>query len=144
MKMRVLYSSKNKKVVSYATALGEAQNDQHAIADTIPPAYSCDRERLVVLVISAGTRVEDNVRLFIGELTPARAANVVFVFESKDKTVTPSMQQLIDTAKSAGTNVLEKDTYFVAPGSLFASKISVEERSAIVDWCEGVKNSLQK
>ena len=143
MKMRVLYSSKNKKVVNYAVALGEAQNDQHAIADTIPPAYSCDRERLVVLVVSVGARVEDNVRLFIGELTAARAANVVFVFESKDKKVTPPMQQLIDSAKTAGTNVLEDKTYFVAPGSIFASKISMEERSAIVDWCEDIKNSLK-
>ena len=143
MKMRVLYSSSNKKIVNYAVALGEAQNDQHAIADTIPPAYSCDRERLVVLVISTGARVEDNVRLFISELTPARAANVVFVFDSKDGKITPPMQQLIDAAKAAGTNVLVDNTYFVAPGSLFSSKISMEERSGIVDWCESIKEAVK-
>ena len=143
MKMRVLYSSNNKKIVNYATALGEAQNEQRALADTIPPAYSCDRERLVVLVISAGSKLADNVRLFIGELTQARAANVAFVFESKDKTVTPTMQQIIDTIKAAGANVIDDKIYFAAPGSLFSSKLSVEERRDVVEWCEGIKESLK-
>lgn len=143
MKMRVLYSSGNKKVVSYATALGEAQDDQRSIADTIPPAYSCDRERLVVLVLSVGAKPEDKVRLFVRELTPARAMNVAFVFESKDKTVTPGMQQVIDTVKEAGAHAIEDNIYFVAGGGLFSSKLSVEERREIVEWCDGIKSAIK-
>ena len=143
MKMRVLYSSNNKKIVNYAVALGEAQNEQRALADTIPPAYSCDRERLVVLVISAGSKIADNVRLFVSELTTARTANVALVFESKDKTITPAMQQVIDATKAAGTHVIEDNIYFAAPGSLFSSKLSVEERRDVVEWCEGIKESLK-
>ncbi len=143
MKMRVLYSSGNKKVVAYATALGEAQDDQRSIADTIPPAYSCDRERLVVLVLSVGAKLEDKVRLFIGELTPARAMNVAFVFESKDKKRTPAMDQAIDIIREAGANVLTDNIYYVAGGSLFSSKLSAEERRDIVEWCEGIKASLK-
>ena len=143
MKMRVLYSSGNKKIVAYATALGEAQDDQRSAADTIPPAYSCDRERLVVLVLSVGAKVEDKVRLFIGELTQARATNVAFVFESKDKTLTPAMQQVIDTIKEAGANVIEDNIYFAAGGSLFSSKLSIDERRDIVEWCEGIKEKIK-
>ena len=143
MKMRVLYSSNNKKIVNYAVALGEAQDEQRAIADTIPPAYSCDRERLVVLVISAGSKLEDKVRLFIGELTQARAMNVSFVFESKDKTITPAMKQAIDIIKNAGANVIEDNIYFAAPGNLFSTKLSIEERRDVVEWCEGIKASLK-
>lgn len=143
MKMRVLYSSGNKKVVSYAVALGEAQDDQRSAADTIPPAYSCDRERLVVLVLSVGAKVEDKVRLFAGELTSARAINVAFVFESKDKVLTPAMQQVIDTVKEAGANVISDNVYFVAGGGLFSSKLSIDERRDIVEWCEGVKKVLK-
>lgn len=143
MKMRVLYSSGNKKVIAYATALGEAQDDQRSTADTIPPAYSCDRERLVVLVLSVGQKVEDKVRLFVKELTPARAVNVAFVFESKDKKLTPAMTQVIDEVRAAGANPLADNVYFVTGGGLFSSKLSVEERSGIVEWCEGIKATLK-
>ncbi len=143
MKMRVLYSSGNKKIVNYAVALGEAQDDQRSIADTIPPAYSCDRERLVVLVVSVGSKVEDKVRLFAKELTPARASNVAFVFESKDKKITPAMSELMNTVAEAGTHAISDNVLLVAGGSLFSSKLSDTERAEIVDWCEGIKNTLK-
>lgn len=143
MKMRVLYSTNNKKVINYAVALGEAQDDARAKADTIPPAYSCDRERLVVLVVSAGAKLEDSLRLFAGELTAARATNVAFVFESKDKTLTAGMQQLIDIIKAAGAKTLENDVYYVDGGTLFNKKVSIEERRAIVEWCEKVQDSVK-
>ncbi len=143
MKMRVLYSSGNKKIVNYAVALGEAQDDQRSIADTIPPAYSCDRERLVVLIVSVGNKIEDKVRLFAKELTPARATNVAFVFESKDKTLTPAMSELINTVAEAGAHPISDKVLFVAGGGLFSSKVSDEERRVIVEWCEDIKNSLK-
>ena len=143
MKMRVLYSSGNKKVVAYATALGEAQEDQRSAADTIPPAYSCDRERLVVLVLSVGAKLDDKVRLFVRELTPARAINVAFVFESKEKKLTTAMSQVIDIVREAGSNPITDNIYYVAGGGLFNSKLSVEERRDIVEWCEGIKSTLK-
>ena len=142
MKMRVLYSSTNKKIINYAIALGDAQEDARAKADAIPPAYSCDRERLVVLVLSVSSRVDDNTRRFIGELTEARTTNVAIVFESKDKVITPSMKSVIDTINNAGSRVLEDQLYFVTGGGLFSSKLSIEERSEIVEWCEKVKESI--
>lgn len=143
MKMRVLYCSTNKKVINYALALGDAQDDARAKADAIPPAYSCDRERLVVLVVSAGAKLEDKLRLFAGELTAARTSNVAFVFESKTKEITPAMQQLIDTVKAAGATVLTDDIYYVDGGSIFSKKVSLEERRAIVEWCEGVQEKIK-
>ncbi len=143
MKMRVLYATANKKVINYAVAIGEAQDDARANADAIPPAYSCDRERLVVLVVSAGAKLEDKVRLFAGELTAARTSNVAFVFESKDKTLTPAMQQLIDIVKAAGTNAITDNIYFVEGGGLFNKKLSIEERRDIVEWCEALKASIK-
>lgn len=143
MKMRVLYSSGNKKVVNYAVALGEAQDDQRSAADTIPPAYSCDRERLVVLVLSVGAKLEDKVRLFAGELTTARAMNVAFVFEGKDKKVTPTMQELIGIVCDAGAHAISDNIYFVSGGGLFNSKLSIEERRDIVEWCDGIKEKIK-
>ncbi len=143
MKMRILYATSNKKVINYAIALGEAQDDARAKADAIPPAYSCDRERLVVLVVSAGAKLEDKVRLFAGELTATRTANVAFVFESKTKTLTPVMQQLIDIVSAAGANTITDNIYFVDGGSLFNKKLSIEERRDIVEWCEALKESIK-
>ena len=59
MKMRVMYSSSKKRMFTYADALARSQNIS---ADKIPPAFPCDRERLVVLVLTLGQKIDDRVR----------------------------------------------------------------------------------
>ena len=53
------------------------------------------------------------------------------------------MQQLIDTVKAAGATVLTDDIYYVDGGSIFSKKVSLEERRAIVEWCEGVQEKIK-
>ena len=50
MKLRVLTDTNKGKLLSIASTL--ASNSDYK-ADVIPPAYSCDKERIVVLAISA-------------------------------------------------------------------------------------------
>ena len=73
IKMRVLCASGKKKIANIANAIKAQYSLAFNAVDNIPPAYPCDKERIVILAISAKGNVSDAVRLFCGELTKARA-----------------------------------------------------------------------
>ena len=108
IKMRVLCSSSKAKIKTFASALGEAFYTQ---AQNVPPAYPCEKERLVLLVISLNGAPNDQLRRFCSELTPARAYNVALVLTS--------------------------------PGFFSGSKLSLEERTAIVRWAQKIIDSVK-
>ena len=60
IKMRILYASGKKKIQAYANAIKAQYELAFNSVDVIPPAYSCDRERIVILCIRAyqGARAE--------------------------------------------------------------------------------------
>lgn len=132
VKMRVIYSTTKKKVVTFATAISEAFKCQ---LDDVPPAFPCDKEKLVVIVMSIKDTANDKLRRFCGELNPARALNVALVVDGdKDGKGVQSVKEIL---KEAGTNVID-DVYTVDGGGFLAKKISLDERTAIVKWVEGV------
>ncbi len=132
MKMRVMYYSKKAKLVTYATAIGEAYG---CLVNDIPPAYPADKERLVVLALTLGnTDPADEVRRFCKELYPNRAQNVVLLVDGEQNTRGEKMVK--DILKEAGTNVIEK-TYYVKCG-IFGKKITLDERQKVVEWARSV------
>ncbi len=132
VKMRVIYSTTKKKVVTFATAISEAFKCQ---LDDVPPAFPCDKEKLVVIVMSIKDAANDKLRRFCGELNPARALNVALVVDGdKDGKGVQSVKEIL---KEAGTNVID-DVYTVDGGGFLSKKISLDERTAIVKWVEGV------
>jgi len=137
MKMRVMCSSSKPKIKTYATALGEAFK---CLVNDVPPAYPCDKERLVIIVASLKGDPTDKLRLFCGELNRTRAFNVALVVDNKDQE--RGIKILKDTLREAGTNVVD-DVYYVKAGFLSGSKISLDERTAIVKWAEGVIAGLE-
>ena len=138
IKMRVLCSSSKAKIRTFSAALGEAFNCQ---AHDVPPAYPCEKERLVILVMSLKGDPSDTLRRFCGELTPARAYNVALVVDNKDQT--KGIQMIKDTLKEAGTNVIEDIYYLKSPGFFSGAKISFDERTAIVRWAQGIIESVK-
>lgn len=136
VKMRVMCASSKPKIKTYATALGEAFK---CLVNDVPPAYPCDKERLVIIVVSLKGAPSDKLRLFCSELNATRAYNVALVVDNKDQE--KNVQILKDTLREAGTNVVE-DVYYVKAGLLSGPKISLDERVAIVKWAEGVVASL--
>ncbi len=132
VKMRVIYSTTKKKVVTFATAIAEAFKCQ---TDAVPPAFPCDKEKLVVIVMSIKDEPDDKLRRFCGELKKERARNTVLVVEGDP--AASGVKQIRDILKEAGTNVIE-DTYTVDGGGFFSKKISLEERTNIVKWVDGV------
>lgn len=132
VKMRVIYSTTKKKVVTFATAISEAFKCQ---VDDVPPAFPCDKEKLVVICMTMKDKPDDRLRRFCGELNKQRALNVALIVDG-DKN-SSGVKQVRDILTEAGTNVIE-DVYTIDGGGIFSKKISLEERTNIVKWVEGV------
>lgn len=136
VKMRVMCSSTKPKIKTYATALGEAFK---CLVNDVPPAYPCDKERLVIIVMSLKGDPSDKLRLFCSELNATRAYNVALVVDNKEQE--RGIKIIKDTLREAGTNVID-DVYYVKAGLLSGSKITLDERVAIVKWAENVISNL--
>ena len=135
MKMRVMLYSKNGQMKTYADAIGQATG---CLVSDIPPAYPCEKERLVLIGISAGSKLDDKVERFACELSAERANNVALFIEGKPGS--PAEKRLCEILSGAGTNVLP-DTYYPKCG-IFGKGISIENRQAIVDWVRSLEAKL--
>ncbi len=138
IKMRVLCASK-KKLQVLANNIKEKYDLAFNSVDVIPPAYSCDKERIVVLAISAKgvNGVSDSLRRFCGELTKERAQNVALVIDGDEAAANTVKQILTD----AGTNVIDEVLYMKA--GLFSMKPNAEELDAAYAWVDRVIANLK-
>jgi phosphomannomutase len=134
IKMRFLYFSKQAKM----KALGELIKQEFDLTanynaiDIIPPAYSCQKERLVILGISSKNDVDDVLRRFCSELNKERASNIAVVMDGNEATA----NKILDTLKAAGANVIPEVQYL--PCGLFKSKITDEEKTTILAWIHDI------
>lgn len=141
LKMRFLYYSKKAKMKALAEAIKEefglAQN--YNAIDVIPPAYSCENERLVILAIS-GNDLEDMVRRFCRELDRKKAQNVALLIDGSEKMA----QNVLSVLKETGTNVNE-DIKLVKFGGLpiIGGKLSADEKADILAWTHKVVENIK-
>lgn len=136
IKMRVVYASDKAKMQTFANALGEAFK---CLVDSCPPGFPCEKERLVVIGMTLKGDPSDKLRLFCRELNAQRAFNVaLFIDGEKDSKALKMVKEIL---KEAGTNVIDKD-YYVNGGGFFSKKISLEERTNIVRWVQGIIDEL--
>lgn len=137
IKMRVLcYPENNKKLRAMAEMIKAEYDLSVNSVDRIPPAYSCDKERLVILATQIKGNLPDNYRLFVRELTKTRAANVAIIYAGDEASVEKTKEQL----RLAGTNVIE-DVHNVKVG-LFNTKVTDEEKTALLGWVKSTIESL--
>ena len=135
IKMRVLCYPENKKKLTAIGNMIKAEYDLSVNAvDRIPSAYPCDRERVVILATNVKGKLPDEYRLYVRELTKARAANVAIIAAGDDECVTKTKELL----REAGTNVID-DVLKIKVG-LFDSKVSDAEKDEILTW---VKKTLE-
>ena len=137
IKMRVLYWTNKAKLKALANELKQEFELAHNAVDAIPPAYSCDKERMVVLCISIKDEPDDKLRLFCRELTKQRAQNVALIIDGNEKGAT----YIKNILKEAGTNLIDEVLYFKC-GLPFLSKINDEERKAAFEWAHRVVDQL--
>jgi hypothetical protein len=137
IKMRILHYTGKAKLRS----IGDVIKSEYDLAinsvDAIPPAYPCNNERIVILVLSVKDDADDQLRRFLMELTKARAQNVAIVTDSKPA----GIEKVIGYLKQAGTNVVGEPLNIAA--GLFAGKnLSDDEKAKVLDWVKSIVDSL--
>ena len=109
LKMRFLYYSKQAKM----KALGEEIKKEFDLSqnynavDVIPPAYSCQKERLVILGISSKTDMDDVLRRFCSQLNREQASNIAVIVDCSEAVA----NKILATLKDAGSNVIPEVQY---------------------------------
>ncbi len=142
LKMRFLYFSKKSKMKE----LGEAIKNEfdlsqnHNAIDIIPPAYSCENERLVILALSGKGEMEDHVRRFCRELDKKKAQNVALLIDGDEKLLECAMA----TLKETGTNIIENvKTVKFGGFALFGGKLEEAEKQDILAWVHDVVATIK-
>ena len=138
--MRILYASGKKKMVAFANEIKAKYDLAFNSVDVIPPAYSCDKERIVVLAISAkGNDVSDAVTRFCRELTKARAQNVALMIDG-DEAAANKLKAILT---EAGTNVVDEVLYIKGGLPIIGGSLKPEEKTEIFAWVDRVINNLK-
>lgn len=139
IKMRVLYASGKKKIQTLANEIKAHYDLGVNAVDSIPPAYSCDKERIVLLAISAKGDLNNSLSLFCKELTKARAQNVALIIDG-DAAVADKLKAIL---VEAGTNVLD-EVFFIKGGlPIIGGSLKPEEKTAAFEWVDRVIANLK-
>ena len=136
IKMRVLCYPEKKKLLAIGNMIKAEYDLNVNSVDRIPPAYSCDKERLVILATNLKGSLPDDYRLFVRELTKARAYNVAIIAAGDDACV----ERTKELIKEAGANVIE-DVKRIKMG-LFDNKVTNVEKTEILEWVKKTIESL--
>ena len=137
--MRILYASGKKKINNIANTVKAQYELAFNSVDVIPPAYSCDKERIVVLIVTAKGDVSDSVRLFCRELTKARAQNVALMIDGDEA----AANKLKAVLNEAGTNVIDEVLYIKGGLPIFGGSLKPEEKTEIFAWIDRVIANLK-
>lgn len=138
MKMRVLYSTNKGKIKTIAQMItDDYATEKINCMDKIPPAYSCDKERLVVMLCSVSKDPDNALILFCKELTKLRAANVAFIIDGPAE----GAKVLIDAVKGAGANVID-DVLYIKGGIPFLKGVKDDEKQQVKTWMDKVVANL--
>ena len=139
MRMRVLTQTNKGKLLTIADKITQLIEADKA-TDVIMPAYPCDGERLIVIVVSAKATMPDSFCRFMRSLKKTVTANVAFIIDGTPENAAP----IIEMAKSQNSNVMEdKILYF--DGGLpfkFMKKVSPEEMAIVEAWVADIKANL--
>lgn len=139
MKMRVLTATKKGKLLTIADAVAKKCESTYA-ADVIPPAYSCDRERLVLIIATAAPSMPNAFQLFCRDLGRDRTQNVAFIMDGTPE----NAAKIVEMVKSAGTNVIDDILYI--NGGLpfkFMKKVTPEEEATVNAWVDKILTQLK-
>lgn len=139
MRMRVLTQTNKGKLLTIADKITQLIEADKA-TDVIMPAYPCDGERLIVIVVTAKANMPDSFCRFMRSLKKTVTANVAFIIDGTPETAAP----IIEMAKSQNSNVMEdKILYF--DGGLpfkFLKKVSADEMVIVEAWVADIKANL--
>ena len=130
--MRILYASSKKKINNIANEIKAKYDLAFNAVDVIPPAYSCDKERIVILGLSVKGELSDDIRRFCAELNKTRAANVALLVDGDQATA----DKIADIIKNAGTNLVGTKVVSFGGFLMFGGTLTPELQTELVAWVE--------
>ena len=136
MKMRVLTASSKGKMLS----IGNIVAGKYGCGiDKIPPAYSCEREKLVVVVASLKSSLPNDFVLFCKDLSKDRAQNVAFIVDGTEE----NFKKVSEMITAAGANVID-DVLYVKGGLPFGfiKGVPDAEKAAVEAWIEKIVGTV--
>lgn len=135
MKMKVFHYPEKGKIATFTSGLAA---EFQVKVDKIPPAYDCNRERLLFLGISSGKLIDDTLSRYLRGLDTERVQHVAIFTDSADSTI-EEMKALVT---AAGANVIDVKK---VKGSLFSflSGVKPEEMEDLKAWANGIVAQLQ-
>ena len=142
IKMRVLYNSAKPKIKNIANDIKAHYELGVNAVDVIPPAYSCDKERVVIMILSAkGAHLDDSLRLFCQELTKARAQNIALMIDGNEAAANAVKEVIANVAQN---NAVYDEVLYIKGGlPLIGGSVKPEERTAIIEWVDRVIANLK-
>ena len=139
MRMRVLTLTNKGKLLAIAdevTKLIEADKD----TDSIPSAYNCVGERLVVIVATAKPNMPESFCRFVRSLKRSMTANVAFIIDGTEE----NAAKIIEMAKTGNSNVMEDKILYLNGGLpfKFMRKVSDAEMDTVQNWVSDIRANL--
>ena len=139
MKLRVLTATNKGKLLSIAEMLSKKGGAEYAV-DVIPPAYSCDRERLVIIVASAAAKMPNAFSIFCKDLSRGRTQHVALLIDGTPE----NAAQIVEWIKGAGTHLCDEILYM--KGGLpfkFMRGVTEEESATASAWLDRIMADIQ-
>ena len=139
MRMRVLTRTNKGKLLAIADEVTKLIEADKA-TDTIPSAYPCDGERLVVIVATAKPKMPESFGLFVRSLKKTLAANVAFIIDGTPE----NAAKIVEMAKTNNSNVMEDKILYLEGGLpfKFLRKVTPEEMKKVHDWVADIRANL--
>lgn len=133
IKMRVLYDSKKKGMGQFAKVIADKYGlPVNATSSKFPPEYPCDKERIVILGLSAKGEISDEFRRFCAELSKIRAYNVALLVDGDQATA----DSVADIIKNAGTNLVGVKVINLGGFLMFGGALTDALQGELVQWVE--------
>ena len=139
MRMRVLTRTNKGKLLAIADRVTKLIEADKA-TDTIPSAYPCDGERLVVIVATAQKSMPEAFSRFVNSLKRSLAANIAFIIDGTPE----NAAKIVEMAKNNDSNVIDNVLYI--EGGLpfkFTRKVTDEEYAKVDAWVKEIRASMK-
>ena len=133
IKMRVLYDSKKKGMAQFANVIKtKYELPINATSGKFPPEYPCDKERIVILGLTAKGELSDDVRRFCIELNKTRAYNVALLIDGDQ----PTADKVAEMIANAGTNLVGVKVINLGGFLMFGGTLTDELQTELVAWVD--------
>ncbi len=134
MKMKVLHYPEKGKIATFTNMLA---NEYHETADKIPPAYDCNRDRLLFMGISSGKMMDDALSRFLRGLDKEKVQNVALFTDASDEVIEQIKAIFAETGINF-MNVKRVKKAFLP----FLTSVKPEEYDDLKLWAKGIMNQL--